>query len=344
VDRQEIVIAATSDGVEDGRVNDTRTVAMVVFDDHQLLDLAGPADVFATATLLGATPGYRVLTASPDGAPVATTSAIRVAPDTSTGALAEGADDVDTLMVVGGLGVRAAAEDARLRDELRFVAGRSRRITSVCSGALLLAASGLLDGHAATTHWASCDELAAAGPRVHVERDRIFVRDRDRWTSAGVTAGIDLALALVEDDHGPDLAHQVAAWLVVFVRRPGGQSQFSSQLVARPARHEALRELQRWIPEHVGDDLAVATLAARAHMSERTFVRSWHRETGTTPAAYVESVRVEAARRLLESTDMTVDAVARAVGLRRAERLHRAVRRQLGTTPGSYRAHFARAD
>jgi transcriptional regulator GlxA family with amidase domain len=329
---------------DDARVNDTRTVALVVFDDHQLLDLAGPADVFSTATLLGATPGYRVLTASPSGAPVAGTSGIRIAPDTSSAALAAGPDDVDTLMVVGGLGVRVAAEDPDLRADLCSIAARSRRITSVCSGALLLAASGLLDGHVATTHWSACDELAAAGPRVQVERDRIFVRDRDRWTSAGVTAGIDLALALVEDDHGPDLAHQVAAWLVVFVRRPGGQSQFSSQLVARPARHEALRELQRWIPEHVGDDLAVATLAERAHMSERTFVRSWHRETGTTPAAYVESVRVEAARRLLESTDMTVDAVARAVGLRRAERLHRAVRRQLGTTPGSYRAHFARAE
>ncbi|MFN7148870.1 MAG: GlxA family transcriptional regulator [Microthrixaceae bacterium] len=323
-------------------MTDTRTVVLVLFEGHQLLDLAGPSDVFSTATLLGATPGYRLVTATPSGGSAASTSGIRVAPDTSCTALAAGDEPVDTLMVVGGLGVRAAAQDPVLRQQLWTIAGRSRRITSVCSGALLLAASGLLDGHLATTHWAACDELAEAGPQVQVERDRIYVRDRDRWTSAGVTAGIDLALALVEDDHGPDLAHQVAAWLVVFARRPGGQSQFSSQLVARPARHEALRELQRWIPDHVGDELSVATLAARANMSERTFVRSWHRETGTTPAAFVESVRVEAARRLLETTDMTVDAVARAVGLRRAERLHRAVRRQLGTTPGSYRAHFSR--
>ena len=323
-------------------MTDTRTVALVLFEGHQLLDLAGPSDVFSTATLLGAAPGYRLVTATPSGDAVASTSGIRIAPDTSCTELAGGDEPVDTLMVVGGLGVRAAAQDPVLGQQLRTIAGSSRRITSVCSGALLLAASGLLDGHAATTHWATCDELAEVGPRVQVERDRIYVRDRDRWTSAGVTAGIDLALALVEHDHGPDLAHQVAAWLVVFARRPGGQSQFSSQLVSRPARHEALRELQRWIPEHVGDELSVAALAARANMSERTFVRSWHRETGTTPAAYVESVRVEAARRLLESTDMTVDAVARAVGLRRAERLHRAVRRQLGTTPGSYRAHFAR--
>jgi transcriptional regulator GlxA family with amidase domain len=176
---------------------------------------------------------------------------------------------------------------------------------------------------------------------VEVLEDRIYVQDRDRWTSAGITAGIDLALALVEADHGPDLAHQVAAWLVVFVRRPGGQSQFSSQLRARPARREELRTLQRWVPDHLTADLSVAAMAERAGMSERNFVRAWREETGTTPAAYVESVRVEAARRLLETTDLTVDAVAREVGLGRGERLHRAVRRRLGTTPASYRQHFA---
>jgi transcriptional regulator GlxA family with amidase domain len=313
-------------------------VGLVTFDDFQLLDLAGPADVFRTATLLGASPGYRLLVASPDGGSVRSVSGIEVRPELRAAELSR--MPLDTLMVVGGLGVqRAAADDALLRD-VRAAARRSTRTTSVCSGALLLAAAGLLDGYEATTHWSDC-ELLARHTQVQVHEDRIYVHDRDRWTSAGVSAGIDLALALVEADHGPELAHQVAAWLVVFVRRPGGQSQFSSQLRARPARRQELRDLQRWVPEHLTEDLSVAALARRAAMSERTFVRAWREETGTTPAAYVEQVRLEAARRLLESTDLTVDAVAREVGLGRAERLHRAVRRRLGTTPDRYRQHFA---
>lgn len=315
-----------------------RTVALVAVEDHQLLDLAGPADVFSTAGLLGADPPYDLQIASPGGVAVRSFSGIVVGADLDTAALA--GRDIDTLMVVGGLGVRAAARDEALLADLRAAAGSARRTTSVCSGALLLAAAGLLDGYRATTHWAACAELSAHGG-VTVDEDRIYVQDRDRWTSAGVTAGIDLALALVEADHGAELAHQVAAWLVVFVRRPGGQSQFSAQLRARPARRAELAELQRWVPDHLTDDLSVAGLAARAGMSERTFVRAWREETGTTPAAFVESIRLEAARRLLETTDLTVDAVAREVGLVRAERLHRAVRRRLGTTPASYREHFA---
>lgn len=313
---------------------------MVVFDDFQLLDLAGPADVFRTATLLGASPEESIVVASPDGRPVRAVSGVLVTPDCSTTDLAR-RDDIDTLMAIGGLGVRAAARDPQLCAELQTISAGCRRTTSVCSGALLLAAAGLLDGHRATTHWASCDELADAHPEVTVEPDRIYVRDRDRWTSAGVTAGIDLALALVEDDHGPDLAHAVAAWLVVFVRRPGGQAQFSAQLQARPARREELRELQRWVPDHLDEDLSIASLAARATMSERTFVRAWRAETGTTPAAYVETLRVEAARRLLETSDLTVSAIAAVVGLGGPAQLHRAVRRRLGTTPDQYRRHFA---
>ncbi len=312
---------------------------MVAFDDHQLLDLAGPADVFSTAGLLGADPPYDLQIASPGGVAVRSFSGIVVGADLDTAALA--GRDIDTLMVVGGLGVRVAAERRGPPGRPARRAGQRRRTTSVCSGALLLAAAGLLDGYEATTHWAACDELSAAPGGVTVDEDRIYVQDRDRWTSAGVTAGIDLALALVEHDHGADLAHQVAAWLVVFVRRPGGQSQFSSQLRARRHAGPSWRELQRWVPDHLTDDLSVAGLAARAGMSERTFVRAWREETGTTPAAFVESIRLEAARRLLETTDLTVDAVAREVGLVRAERLHRAVRRRLGTTPASYREHFA---
>ena len=211
------------------------------------------------------------------------------------------------MLVVGGLGTRQAAGDEA------FV-GRRRprwppepeRITSVCTGAFVLAAAGLLDGHRATTHWASCDDLAPAAPGVDVEPDRIYVRDGNRWTSAGVTAGIDLALALVEDDHGPELAHQVAGWLVVFVRRPGGQAQFSAQLQAQPARTPAIAEVQRWLPDHLDEDLdGRRPRPPRRH--EPAHLRpGLPAETGTTPAAYVEALRVEAARRLLETTDLTV--------------------------------------
>ena len=319
----------------------TRRIGLVAFERFQLLDLAGPADVFRTATLLGAEPPYEVVLATADGQPVRSVSGVRVMADRSTAELTASGDPLDTLMAVGGRGVHEAARDEHLLDDLRQLSVLARRTTSVCSGAFLLASAGLLDGHRATTHWASCDDLAERHPAVEVHHDKIYVQDRDRWTSAGVTAGIDLALALVEADHGPDLAHSVAAWLVVFVRRPGGQSQFSTQLQARPARREELRELQRWVPDHLTEDLGIAALAARASMSERTFVRAWRAETGTTPAAYVEALRIEAARRLLETSDLTVAAIAAEVGLGRPERLHRAVRRRLGTTPDQYRQHFA---
>lgn len=318
-----------------------RTVAFVVYDGFQLLDLAGPSDVFRAATLLGADPRYRIISTSPTGAAVRTESGVGVDVDTSMAALAGGREPVDTLVVVGGLGVGALADDPDRRAELVALATRSRRITSVCTGAFALAAAGLLDHHRATTHWASCADLAAAHPLVDVDADRIYVVDGDRWTSAGVTAGIDLALALVEDDQGTEMAHAVAGWLVVFVRRPGGQAQFSAQLRSQPARSPALVQLQRWIPDHLTDDLTVAALARRACMSERSFARTFRRETGRTPAAFVEAHRVEAARRLLESTDLGVAAVADAVGLRHAETLHRAFRRQVGTTPDRYRQHFA---
>lgn len=215
------------------------------------------------------------------------------------------------------------------------------RVTSVCTGALVLAAAGLLDGRRATTHWASCEYLATF-PGVTVEPDRIYVRDGDRWTSAGVTAGIDLALALVDADHGAELAHQVATYLVVFARRPGGQAQFSASLRAQPARSPALADLQRWLPDHLAEDLTVERLAERAAMSPRSFARAFRAETGTTPAAHVEALRVEAARRLLETSDLTVAEIARRVGLAHAETLHRAFVRRAGTTPAAYRQHFAR--
>jgi transcriptional regulator GlxA family with amidase domain len=321
-------------------VLDPHRVVVLAFDGLQLLDLAGPVDVLRAATLLGATPGYDVVVATPGGGPARSDAGVSIGADRSL-VEAAGSDLPGTMLVVGGLGVHALAGDQAVLADLRQLASRSGRVASVCTGALLLGAAGLLDGYRATTHWASCGDLAARCPAVEVLPDRIHVQDRDRWTSAGVTAGIDLALALVEHDHGPELAHAVAGWLVVFARRPGGQAQFSAQLRADPARTPAIAAVQRWLPDHLDEDLSVAALARRAHMSERSFARAFRRETGTTPAAFVEQLRLDAARRLLETSDLTVPAVARAVGLRHGETLHRAFRRHVGTTPDRYRQHFA---
>jgi transcriptional regulator GlxA family with amidase domain len=315
-------------------------VAFVAYDGFQLLDLAGPLDVLRVATQLGADPGYRTIVATPGSRPVRSESHLSVNADVSLAELRRGRTPVDTLVVVGGLGSRPLLTDQAVLDDVAALAARAERITAVCTGSLVLAAAGLLDGYRATTHWASCRHLADRHPEVEVLPDQIYVHDRDRWTSAGVTAGIDLFLALVQADHGPELAHSAAGWLVVFVQRPGGQAQFSAQLLAQPARTPALGELLRWLPDHLDDDLAVEALARRAGMSPRSFARAFRTETGTTPASHVESLRVEAARRLLETTDLTVDTVAKSVGLRRVETLYRAFRRRVGTTPDRYRQHF----
>lgn len=330
----------------DDAVPAPRTVVLVAFDGIQLLDLAGPVEVFDAATGVArhaGRRGYQVRIATPGGARVRSTSGVEVGSDLDLfdlGSLATAAPDIDTLLVVGGFGTRQARGDEELLAVVRQLSGRARRTASVCTGALVLAAAGLLDGFRATTHWGSCD-LLAERTEVEVLPDQIFVRDRDRWTSAGVTAGIDLALALVDDDLGPEVAHEVAAYLVVFARRPGGQAQFSVALRAQAARTPAIAEVQRWLPDHLGDDLTVERLAGRADMSPRSFARSFKAETGATPAAHVEELRVEAARRLLESTDHTIGAIARTVGLRHPETLHRAFARRVGTTPARYRQHFA---
>ncbi|HWJ61589.1 MAG TPA: helix-turn-helix domain-containing protein [Acidimicrobiales bacterium] len=316
-----------------------RTIVFVAFDQLQLLDLAGPLEVFDVADRLAGGGRYETLVATPDGGRVRSTSRLEIGADL---ALAEAPAAIDTLVVVGGRGCRPLLTDEPFLQQVRDLAGRARRITSVCSGALVLAAAGLLDGFQATTHWGSCDVLASLSDEIEVLPDQIYVHDRDRWTSAGITAGIDLALALVEADHGPELAHEAAAWLVVFARRPGGQAQFSAQLQAQAARTPAVAEVQRWLPDHLDADLTVDRLAERAGMSPRTFARTFRTETGTTPAAHVEELRVEAARRLLETTDRTVGAIARSVGLKHAETLHRAFVRRIGTTPDRYRQHFAR--
>lgn len=317
------------------------TVVVVAMDGLQLLDLAGPVEVLHMANYTGLEPPYRTVVATPGGVDVRSDSGVRVGADVSLGELARSRQPVDTLTVVGGVGAVDAIADGGFLADVARLSRRAGRTTSVCTGSLVLAAAGLLDGYAATTHWAFSDDLAAQDA-IEVRSDQIFVHDRDRWTSAGVTSGIDLFLALVEEDHGPELAHHIAAWLVVFVRRPGGQSQFSAQLRIRPASTPSIADLQGWLSDHLDADLTVDALAGRAGMSPRNFARTFRRETGTTPAALVEQLRMEAARRLLETTDLTVGAIANSVGIRHAETLHRAFRRRVGTTPELYRQHFGR--
>ncbi|MDX6641351.1 MAG: hypothetical protein QOF12_2362 [Solirubrobacteraceae bacterium] len=310
-----------------------RRVAIVVFDGLQALDAAGPAEVFSQATRLG-TPGYDVELV---GTGAATTSGLALGPLTAP---RDCRGPLDTLMVAGGLGVDQAEHDAALVSWVRDAAARSRRVTSVCTGALILARAGLLAGRRATTHWASCARLARRYPAVSVQSDPIYVRDGNVYTSAGVTAGMDLALALVEEDLGPELALQVARQLVLFARRPGGQAQFSVQLRAQASSPGALRDLQAWIAEHLDADLSLRALADRAHMSPRTLARAFARETGTTPGAYVEAARVEHARSRLESGRAPLASVARACGFGTPETMRRAFHRRLGVAPADYRTRF----
>ncbi|MCC9705851.1 GlxA family transcriptional regulator [Streptomyces sp. MNU76] len=311
-----------------------RTVLVVLFDGVQSLDVTGPLEVFAGAEQH--TPGtYRVSTASLDGTPVRTSSGLTLVPDHS---LAAAPAAPHTLLVPGGQGTRTPAPE--ILDWLREHGPRAERLVSVCTGAILLAEAGFLDGRRATTHWAYCDTLARHHPAVEVDPDPIYVRDGHIATSAGVTAGIDLALALVEEDIGREAALTIARHLVVFLRRPGNQAQFSAQLAAQTAQREPLREVQQWITEHPGDDLSVEHLAARARLSPRHFARAFRTETGTTPGRYVDRVRLEHARRLLEDTSDGVEEISRTCGYGTAEAMRRAFVKALATSPAEYRRRF----
>ncbi|MFJ6787248.1 GlxA family transcriptional regulator [Streptomyces angustmyceticus] len=313
-----------------------REVLVVLFDGVQALDVTGPVEVFHGAAL--ETPGaYRIRTASLDGAPVRTTSGLTLVPDTTLAA----AGPPHTLLVPGGEGTRTP--DPRLIDWLRGNAHRARRKVSVCSGALLLAEAGLLDGRRATTHWMLCATLAERFPAVRVEPEPIYVRDGDLATSAGVTAGIDLALALVEEDLGRDVALSIARHLVVFLRRPGNQTQFSAQLAAQTAQRRPLRDVQQWIAENPAGDLSVDALAERARLSPRHFARAFRDEVGMTPGRYVDRVRLEAARRHLEDTVDGIEQVSRHCGYGTPEAMRRAFLRALGASPAEYRRRFRTA-
>lgn len=314
-----------------------RRITVLAFPRVQAIDVFGPIEVFSASERLAGGGEYAVELVAGGAGPIETSSGVRVLPDR---AVSTDRRSLDTLIVAGGDGVAAALEDRRLVRWVARAAARARRVCSVCSGAFLLAEAGLLDGRRATTHWAACEELARRCPEVTVEPDPIFVRDGNVATSAGVTAGIDLALALVEEDLGPELAREVARWLVLFLKRPGGQAQFSGALDGPVASRGTLRTLQGWIPGHLDEDLSVPALAERASMSPRNFARAFRRELGATPAAYVERLRVELARSRLESSDVPIDVVAAECGFGTTETLRRAFQRRVGASPSQYRERF----
>jgi transcriptional regulator GlxA family with amidase domain len=295
--------------------------------------------VFASANDLvvgaGGRQPYVLRLVSQGGEPVTATAGIALAarPLTRAGL------SLDTLLVPGGQGVDAAAENPVLIDWVRKRAAKARRVASVCTGAFVLAAAGLLDGRRATTHWDYCRKLAQRFPAVRVEPDPIFVRDGPIWTSAGVTAGIDLALALVEEDLGRTVALAVARYLVVFLKRPGGQAQFSAAL-ALQAAEDTFGALHKWINAHLADDLSLSALADQAGMSERSFSRHYAEATGQTPARAIERLRVEAARRLLSETRTPVKRISQRCGFGSEETMRRSFRRLLAVTPQDYRDRF----
>ena len=317
----------------------TRRVLIVAYDGVQALDVTGPHEVFAGATRIverrAGSRAYEVEVGGVRAGPVTTESGLQ---------LVAGSIDrerpVDTLVVPGGDGARRRSHDDRLVATIGELAAGARRVVSVCSGAFLLAAAGLLDGRRATTHWARANQLAGEHPDVDVDADPIWTRDGNVWTSAGVTAGMDVALALVEDDHGVDVAETVARWLVMFLRRPGTQSQFAAPVWRTRAQDAPVRRAQELIDTDPAADHRLGVLARRVGLSERHLLRRFTAELGTTPAKYVAAARVEAARRELEGGSDTVAAIAARVGFGTAESMRRTFVRQLGAPPDDYRRRF----
>ena len=312
-------------------------VVVVAYPQAKLLDVTGPCEVFADANRALGTAAYEVEVVSESAGPVETSSGVELVARRDYAAVR---GPIDTLLVSGGPGVRLAAGDAALLRWLRHSAARARRVGSVCTGAFLLAAAGLLDGRRATTHWEYCDRLAREHPRIKVDPEPIFVHDGGVYTSAGVTAGMDLALALVEEDLGREVALAVARNLVMFVRRPGGQSQFSTLLQLQAADREPLRDLQAWAAGHLADGLSVQALAGGVHMSPRNFSRVFRNQTGRTPARFVERLRVEAARRRLEETSAGLERIARECGFGSSDSMRRSFLRVLRVAPSDYRDRF----
>jgi transcriptional regulator GlxA family with amidase domain len=316
-----------------------RVVDVLTYPAVQLLDVTGPIQVFASANDISARAGrarpylFRVVAQVGEGVTASAGVALAAGP------LTQRDEPLDTLLIAGGEGAEAAAENPALIDWVRERATRARRIASVCTGAFLLAAAGMLDGRRAATHWMYCVKLAQRFPKVRVQPDPIFVRDGPVWTSAGVTAGIDLALALVEEDLGRALALAVARYLVVFLKRPGGQAQFSAAL-ALQAAEDKFDALHHWINGHLADDLSLSVLADQAGMSERSFSRHYAEATGQTPARAIERLRAEAAQRLLLESRLPIKRIAQRCGFGSEETMRRSFLRLIEVAPQDYRSRF----
>jgi transcriptional regulator GlxA family with amidase domain len=321
------------------RQNTPRVVEILAFANAQLLDITGPLQVFATANdLTRATltiPPYAPLVIARGGGPVTCSAGLAL----MTQPLPQLDAPLDTLIIAGGRGIEAAAADSALVTWVRARAAAARRTASVCSGAFLLAETGLFDGRRVATHWRHCQGLARRFPSITVEAEPIFVQDGPMWSSAGVTAGIDLCLALVEEDLGRDVALAVARDLVVYLKRPGGQSQYSTMLsLQRSSRFAGLHD---WMQDNLGGDLSLNRLARQCAMSERSFSRHYAEEMGTTPARAVERLRIEAARSLLSGTKLPVKSVAKQCGFQNEETLRRSFIRLFSTSPQDYRKNWS---
>ncbi|WP_371603392.1 DJ-1/PfpI family protein [Streptomyces sp. NBC_01220] len=320
-----------------------RLVVIVLFDGVDLLDVTGPPEVFSLARReTDEAAGYEVVLAAETTAPVTTAAGVRILPDLTFDDLA--ARSIDTLLVPGavetdGQGRVRPVTDPAVVCRVERLAGRTRRVASVCVGAHILAAAGLLDGKRATTHWSTAGQLAADHPLVEVDADPIFIREGDVWTGAGISACLDLSLALIADDLGEAVALRVARQLVMYLKRPSGQSQFSVPL-EQVSTTRRIEDLRHHIMRNIAEPLTVADLAAHGHIGDRQLTRIFKTELGTTPHAYIESVRVERARNQLESTDATLERIASACGFGTVDTLVRAFRRRLDTTPTEYRRRF----
>lgn len=323
-----------------------KIIAILALPGVQLLDVSGPLDVFAQANLEAGRTVYDLRVVACRPGPIRSSSGVRLLPDEVAGKQSpeRAQERIDTLLVAGAPDAATAQLSPRVIDWLRTTAARARRFGSVCTGAFALAASGLLDRRRLTTHWASVEALAQVCPTVSIEADSLYVRDGKLRTAAGVTAGLDLALALVEEDLGREIAMQVASQLVMFFKRPGGQLQFSRKGETRPAGRSALQEVQRWVAANPALAHRVPELAERVGLSPRHFARLFQAEVGVTPAAWVEAVRVDAARALLEAQAEAPKRVAARCGFANADTLRRAFIKHVGVSPAEYRRRFGGAD
>lgn len=325
------------------KLSNTKSIGIIIFGGCNIIDATGPAGVFGAANELAKDRGinlmpYRIQFIGTTVGPIATSAGPSLYASKS---IDRSADGIDTLICAGGVGTRAMSYDASAVKSVASLAGKARRVVSVCTGAFVLAASGILDGKRAVTHWAHCENLAQRFPEIQVDPDPIFVRDENIYTSAGITAGMDLTLALIEEDLGRAFATDVAKEMVMFLKRPGSQAQFSEHLRVQMAPDGNLKDVQLWVLKNLTKDHTVESLAARATMSPRSFYRHFKETTGITPSRFVSDSRVDAAKRLLEESPLQIKSIAAKCGFGDEERMRRTFHRRIGISPDDYRQRFS---